>query len=106
MENKVLGYYLRENPSRLLELHRESNGSLQALLDFAEREAKPVFELAVALTDAIDPESEALDPGAIAEALAQTFPQRETEDRVSESRRQMLEDWIIALEEQGWTPAD
>lgn len=99
IEEVVWECYCENEPGVLLDLHRR-NPSPAALLAWLEKRAPPIQAMAQALSDIYAPEAEDLDPGAVAEALADGLPQPDIDfdpPELPPDDRRKLEDWMERL---------
>lgn len=99
IEREVWDYYAENQPGVLLALY-ERDPSPEALLAWLERWALPIQAMARALSDLYAPGEEYLDPGAVAEALADGLPQPDIDfdpPELPEADRRKLDDWFERL---------
>lgn len=99
IEREVWDYYAENEPGVLLALHAK-DPSREVLLAWLEKRAWPIRAMARALSDLYAPGEDDMDPGAVAEALADGLPQPDIDfdpPELPEEDRRKLEDWFGRL---------
>lgn len=99
IEREVWDYYAENRPGVLLALHGR-DPSPGALLAWLEWMAMPIRAMARAISDLYAPGADDLDPGAVAEALADGLPQPDIDfdpPELPEEDRRKLDEWFGRL---------